>query len=402
MTVTTARPGSGREMFRDMTIIDADTHLTEPHDLWTRHAPKGFEDRVPQVRLVDGQASWVIDGSINLGRAMASGVVGLDGKKLPGTTAYTLPFEEIHRGAHDIEARLAMMDEQGIDAQILYPNTIGFGGQRFFVVKDPELRLLTLRVYNDAMAEIQESSGGRLLPMGVIPWWDLEASVAELTRFAGLGLHGLNTTAHPHEYGLPDLADPYWNPIWEAAADLELPVNFHIGASDSAMDWFGSVPWPSHGADQKMGIGSAMIYLHNASVVANMVYSGVLERFPTLQMVSVESGVGWIPFLMRALDYQIGEMAPGAMDFLSMAPSEYIRRQVHSCFWFEKEGLNEAIAAIGPQHLMFETDFPHPTCLYPDGLDTAAEALAPVDPALRADLMGGNAARLYRIDLPEG
>lgn len=152
MTAVTEPTMRGREMFRSMTVIDADTHLTEPHDLWTRHAPKGFEERVPQVRNVDGEPTWIIDGRINLGRAGASGVVALDGRKLPGTSAYTLRIEEVHRGAYDIEARLAMMDEQGIWAQILYPNTIGFGGQRFAVVEDPELRLLTLRLYNDAMA----------------------------------------------------------------------------------------------------------------------------------------------------------------------------------------------------------------------------------------------------------
>ena len=382
-----------------MCVIDADTHLTEPHDMWTSRAPAAMRDRLPRVVDLDGMPWWVVDG-VRINPALANGVINVEGEKVRGTRFFGWSIDDVHRGAHSVPDRLAMMDEQGIWAQILYPNTVGFGGQRFAVVDDPELRLLTLRLYNDAMAEIQETSGQRLLPMGVYPWWDLEASVAEIARIAELGLHGLNTTSAPHEHGLPDLADRHWDPVWEAAADLGLPVNFHIGASDSAMDWFGSVPWPSHGSEQKLGIGSAMIYLHNASVVANMVYSGVLERFPTLQMVSVESGVGWIPFLMRALDYQIHEMAPGAMDFLSMAPSEYFRRQVHSCFWFERQGLNEAIEAIGPQHIMFETDYPHPTCLYPDGLDVAAEALAPVDPSLRPDLMGGNAARLYRIDLP--
>ncbi len=134
------------------------------------------------------------------------------------------------------------------------------------------------------------------------------------------------------------------------------------------MDWFGSSPWESLGPDQKLGVGSAMLYLNNAKVLANLLYSGVLERFPALNVVSVESGVGWIPFVLEALDYGVGEMAPGAMDYLSMAPSEYFRRQVYACFWFERAGLAGAIEALGPGHLLFETDFPHPTCTYPDGL----------------------------------
>ncbi len=103
---------------------------------------------------------------------------------------------------------------------------------------------------------------------------------------------------------------------------------------------------------------------------------------------------------MQALDYQISEMAPGAMDYLSLSPSEYFRRPIHSCFWFERHGIDEAIEALGSGHLMFETDFPHPTCTFPDGLDYAAAALADVDEAVRRDVMGANAARLYRLPLP--
>jgi predicted TIM-barrel fold metal-dependent hydrolase len=132
-----------------------------------------------------------------------------------------------------------------------------------------------------------------------------------------------------------------------------------------------------------------------------MIYSGVLERFPRLQVVSVESGVGWIPFILRALDYQVGDMAPGAIDHLSMKPSDYFRRQFHSCFWFETEGIGDAIEAIGWEHLMFETDYPHPTCTYPDGLKYAASALDGIeDVSVREGIMGGNAAKLYRIALP--
>jgi uncharacterized protein len=260
--------------------------------------------------------------------------------------------------------------------------------------------VLTATLYNDAMAEIQEQSGGRLFPMAVLPWWDLDASVAEAERARELGMRGINTTSAPHEHGLPDLGDRFWDPLWETCAGLGLPVNFHIGAADSDMAWYGSVSWPSLGPDQKMGLGSAMLYLNNAAVLGNMIYSGVLERFPELQIVSVESAVGWIPFLLRALDYQVHEMAPDAMDYLSMAPSAYFRRQIHACFWFERQGIAEVIGALGHEHLMFETDFPHPTCTYPDSFDYAAEALAAEDDEVTAAIMGGNAARLYRIDVP--
>ena len=145
--------------FEGMCIIDADTHLTEPHDLWTSRAPSAFLDRVPQVRTIDGTPMWVVDG-ITLSRAGASGVVGRDGVKVPGLEFFNWDIEDVHAGAYSIPDRLEMMDEQGIWAQIVYPNTVGFGGQNFGKVADPALRRLAVQIYNDAMAEMQEESDG--------------------------------------------------------------------------------------------------------------------------------------------------------------------------------------------------------------------------------------------------
>ena len=381
-----------------MRVIDADSHLTEPHDLWTSRAPAAWRDRVPRVVDVKEHPTWVVD-DVPIGRASASSVIARDGTKVRGPAFLGWSIDDAHPGAHSVPERLAAMDEQGIWGQIVYPNTFGFGGQGLQKVADEELRLLTARIYNDAMAEIQETSGGRLLPMAVIPWWDVDASVAEAARARDeLGLHGINTTTSPHHHGLPDLGTPHWDPLWDACEDLNLPVNFHIAAAESDLAWFGTVSWPSLGLDQKLGLGSAMLYLNNAGVLANLIYAGVLERHPRLQVVSVESGVGWIPFMMQALDYQLGEMSAAAADTLSMAPSDYFRRQIHACFWFEREGIDRVVEVLGHRNLLFETDFPHPTCTYPNGLAIAADALAGLDDAVVADLMGGNAARVYGID----
>jgi uncharacterized protein len=385
------------EVFEGLRVIDADTHFTEPRDLWTSRAPAALRDRMPAVQETSDGFYWFI-GGVQLGRAGGSSVVDREGKKVPGLGWMAWSWGDIHPGAYSVPERLATMDEMGIWGQIVYPNTFGFGGQRFAKVADQELRLAMALIYNDAMAELQEDSGGRLMPMAVLPWWDLDASVAETARASELGLRGINTTTAPHLHGLPDLGEAHWDPLWEICADLQMPVNFHIGAAESDMDWFNSVSWPSLGADERLGLGSAMLYLNNAGVLANLVYSGVLERHPDLQIVSVESGVGWLPFFMQALDHQLGEMSPAVAESLSMSPSDYFRRQIHACFWFERQGIQHVIDAIGHEHLLFETDFPHPTCTYPDGLEIAAEALSGMDRSVTSDLLGGNASRLYGID----
>jgi uncharacterized protein len=396
VTATTGRVGDLAEFLGDVKVIDADTHLTEPHDLWTSRAPKGWEDRVPQVRDVNGVATWMIDGG-NFGRAAGSAVIRPDGSKTVGPGFMRFTIDDVHPAAFDVDARLALMDAMGVHAQIVYPNVVGFGGQNFVSSIDPELRMLCATMFNDAMVELQERSGQRMFPMALLPWWDVDASVREIERCHAMGLRGVNTNSDPHNQGYPDLADRVWDPVWEACASLELPVNFHIGASETSLSWFGTSPWPSLDEERKLTLGSVMVILGNFRTMGNLLVSGVLERHPTLQVVSVESGLGWIPFLLESLDYEIDECAPHASEHLSMKPSEYFRRQVHACYWFERDGLERGLASLGPDHIMFETDFPHPTCLFPDSLQRAAEGLVNVAPDVRRKVLSTNAARLYRI-----
>src|SRR5579884_3810609 len=149
----------------DVRVVDADTHLTEAHDLWTKRAPAAYRDRVPHVEEVDGEPTWVVDGT-PIGFAGGGGVIDRDGEKFPFSESMIVwGIDRIHRAAYDPEARLQIMDECGIHAQVLFPNSIGLGGQGLnSVVEDPVLRRLCVEIYNDARAELQEQSGNRFLP----------------------------------------------------------------------------------------------------------------------------------------------------------------------------------------------------------------------------------------------
>jgi len=126
--------------------------------------------------------------------------------------------------------------------------------------------------------------------------------------------------------------------------------------------------------------------------------SGILDRFPALRFVSVESGIGWVPFIREALDYEMAENAPRQLERLSMRPSEYFRRQSYSTYWFEQghDRIADLVATVGEDNVLFETDFPHPTCLYPDPLRTI-EKIRPLRPEVQRKVPGENTARLYRI-----
>jgi predicted TIM-barrel fold metal-dependent hydrolase len=125
----------------------------------------------------------------------------------------------------------------------------------------------------------------------------------------------------------------------------------------------------------------------------------MFDRHPGLKMVSVESGVGWIPFILDALDYEMAENAPGEVALLSKLPSEYFRSNIYATFWFENNHnkLPQLIEAVGEDNILFETDFPHPTCLYPDPIGSIEAKMATLTPEARKKIYGENARKLYRI-----
>ena len=221
-------------MMEDMFVVDADSHWSEPPDLFTSRAPAAVLDRVPRVEEVDGEPTWIFDGK-PIGRAGSAAVIGRDGHK---HDAHTGLFEwtnaDVHVGAYDPKVRLGVLDECGIDAQVIYPSTIGLGGQDLGAGDDAALSRLTVEIYNDGMAEIQADSGNRLLPLPLMPAWDVDACVAEAKRVASLGARGVNMTSDPQDLGSPDLANEAWDPFWEAAIDLHLPLSFHVLTSRAA------------------------------------------------------------------------------------------------------------------------------------------------------------------------
>jgi predicted TIM-barrel fold metal-dependent hydrolase len=350
------------------------------------------------VTRVDGSATWVVDGAV-LGRAGAGGVIdknGVKGRSFEGL--YEWEIDQAHAAAYDPRARVQLMDDIGVWAQIIFPGVVGLGGQGLAeVVSDLELRTLCLEIFNDASGELQAESSNRLLPMALLPAWDIDACVREAHRAKSLGLRGVNLTSDPQDLGAPDLASHDWDPVWEACSSLSLPVHFHIGASLTTMNYFGTYPWPSHDDDTKLAIGGTLLFIGNARVVVNIICSGVLERFPELKIVSVESGSGWIPFILEALDYEMAENAPRLKAALSLSPSEYFKRQIYATTWFERTNLASMVASVGEDNIMFETDFPHPTCLYPDPLKTAAENMRDLTPAVQRKILGENAAKLYHL-----
>jgi uncharacterized protein len=392
MTLTSAVP-------EQLAVVDADSHLTDVDDLWTKRAPAGYKSEILHVEEVEGERTWVIEGT-PLGRAGGGSTIDRAGIKHPfQESMLEWDFERAHVAAWDVDARLEVLDDMGIEHQVTYPNALGLGGHALADVKDPVLRRLCVEIFNDSRAEIQNRTNNRLLPMPILPAWDIEGCVREAQRVAEMGLRGINMTSDPQDLGSPDLANVAWDPLWEVCADLELPIHFHIGASLTAMNFFGQYFWPSQDEFVKPAIGGAMLFIGNARVVINTIFSGIFDRFPKLKMVSVESGIGWVPFILETMDWELPENAPAQAAELGKAPSEYFKSNWYSTMWFEtgRGHLQQLVDKVGEDNIMFETDFPHPTSLWPKPLEHVHEAMATLRPESRRKILAENGKKLYRL-----
>jgi len=383
----------------DVQVIDADSHWTPMPDLWTSRAPQGYKDRVLHIEEHDGAQMWVMDG-VAVSEVRGGSVIDKDGNKFAFNDSMPLwGYEESHAGAYDTGRRLEVLDDSGIQHQVLFPNAIGLGGQDLGTQGDDVVKLMCAEIYNDACADLQESSNMRFLPMPVLPAWDVALSVKETERMAARGMRGVNLTCDPQDLGAPDLANREWDALWEACESLQMPVHFHIGASVTAMNFYGQYFWPSQDEYVKPAIGGSMLFIGNARVLINTVYAGIFDRFPKLRMVSVESGVGWIPFMLETMDYELIENAPVQYAALKRKPSEYFADHWHATYWFEKNkgNVQGLIDSVGEDNVLFSTDYPHPTSLYPKPLDCVADQMSGLRDSTRRKVLGENAAKLYRL-----
>ena len=223
----------------------------------------------------------------------------------------------------------------------------------------------------------------------------------EIRRCAALGHKGILFTGEPDQLGLPVLGDPHWDPLWEVACELDLPVSFHIGSGDMT----GGLSRAKMKAYGKMATFAALsvdFFLKNGMQLADLLVSGVLARFPSIKFVSVESGIGWVPFALEALDYQfLGNRVPEERPDLEMLPSEYFARNVYACYWFEQTAPRRLIDKVGVDNILFETDFPHPTSLYGDEVhERIRTGLEDCEESVRRKILWENAEQLYRVEGP--
>jgi uncharacterized protein len=405
----------------DIKIVDCDAHFTEPADLWSSRTPASMQDKVPKLETVDGRTGWFLDGEV--WASIGGNTIRQGQEKVLGSHVVQ-PFSDVDPAAWSVPARLALMDHMGLHSQVIYPNGIGFASNHIFAIQDDAQRTSVLQTYNDFFVDLQLDSGGRLLPQAILPIWDMDLTIKEMTRLLDKGMRGFTLSDKPELLGLPELPQPYFEPMWDLFNDSGAVANFHIGAGARKEELeairgarYGDDPnkggartdapavadpyWRSFGMQRRLAVQATQMPMSNVRIVTNLCASDLFDRYPNLKIVSAESGIGWIPFILESLEFQLDEMVtdPTEAALQERRPPEYFRDHIYVMFWFERLGPSKMLEHVGVNNVLVETDVPHPTCLYPGAREHFASVMADVDPAIRKRVLQDNAAELYRLDL---
>ncbi|MCH8200920.1 MAG: HAD hydrolase family protein [Chloroflexi bacterium] len=212
---------------------DVDGHIQGPVDIWTSRVSKKWGKRVPHVRAhpETGKPVWFINEEPSISVA---GLSMAGWKEWPPSHPPTL--EEADHAAWDSTVRLERMDDYGIHTEILYPNVGGFGNQNFMKLEDPALMLECIRAYNDFQVDWCSVDPKRLIPTTAIPFWDVDATVAEIERCTKMGHRGIIMTGGPENFGSPYLGDPHWEPVWTVCEELGVAPEDTVAMGDSESD----------------------------------------------------------------------------------------------------------------------------------------------------------------------
>jgi uncharacterized protein len=377
-------------MFAGIKIVDTDSHVTEAPDLFTSRAPAGMKDKMPRIERINGTDRWFV-GDKDFGTT-GGNVIRKDNNKLLGRLAFP-NLDQAHPGGHELKPRLQAMDDMGIHAQIGFQNSGVTQVGSLMALGDPDLALKILQIYNDAAAEMQEASGQRIFNMAHLPYWDKQLLEAEARRCHEIGLKGFVLPDTPEMFGVPSFCTDHWTGFLEMCSATGMPLNFHLNAATDPL----RLTWQGFQFEQMLAVTATMFHIGNAATMGNWMVSGRLDQFPGLKIGLIESGAGWVPFAIEALEHQFREMLPIMRDVLKKEPWDYFRDHFWCTFWFEKVAPKHMLEIIGVDKVMFETDFPHPTSLYPGVQAHLKDVLGGYSFEVQKKVLQDNAVKLYNL-----
>jgi predicted TIM-barrel fold metal-dependent hydrolase len=370
--------------------ISADSHVTEPPNCYTDYIDPKYRDVAPHMIANDkGGAQFVVDGmamKIGMGGLAAAGV---DPKEIKLDTA---SFDEIHRGGWDPKARVAEQEVDGVGGEIVYPSV----GMLICNHPDADYKKACFDAYNRWLQDFQGGAPDRIFGVGQTAVRSVEETIEDLRRIKEMGFWGVMMPCDPStEF---DYDDKRFDPLWQAAIELKLPLSFHILTSQRDTGILGmGLPGRSKGkANMFQGLIRA-----NQDAISLFIWGGIFERFPELKMVCVEADAGWAPHFMYRMDhfYRRHRFHAGNTD-LPRLPSEYFRENVYLTFQDDLVAFN-TIELMNPRRLLWANDFPHSDSTWPWSQQMLARQTQNMSDEVRRMILRDNVAELYNLPVED-
>ncbi len=371
--------------------VDMDSHVLEPADLWENYLEPRYRDRAIRVRVNDdGQEQLIVDDQVLMTGRLAS----LGGVEHSAGQLFMQPDVPYAEGcppaSHDTAARVALLDEWGVDAGVVFP-TIGILWDK---PDDPELAMAYARAYNNWQWDFASPALDRIVPIAHVPLYDVDLALTELRRCLKLGFKGMFLAPEPVAGRRP--SHPDFDPLWAELVGADLPVCVHLivrfnrVVNSASAQWFDATREPMN-LVFGFGLGGTVQLI---PAVAALVCDGLFDRHPGLKVAIVESGAGYAAYLMDRLDEKyerFGDLVP-----IRRRPSEYFRDNL----WFVMDPSERSIDAqcdlMGEDHFLWGSDYPHIDS-HLGAMDEVHAALAPMVPERRDKILGGNARVLFNL-----
>jgi predicted TIM-barrel fold metal-dependent hydrolase len=368
-------PNAAKKYF----MVSADGHVQEPKDLWHKRLPEEFHNRLPGVQ-VDKKGD-------QFQKTEGFRPVKIRNIKMEGEDAFR------NASGRSPEARISDLALDGVDAEILFPNL----GLTIWATPDAEFSQMMCRAWNEWAWEEFGPYNDRLAPMAAIAAGDIDGAIAEVQRVAKLGFKGLSLPCKPH-WGPPNHEDPNYNlpefdPLWAAIQDADLPMTFHVST--------GRDPRTSRGNGGAVINYAVHSLAPTMEPIANICASGVMDRFPNLKFGSIEAGIGWVAWALTAMDEAYKKHHMWVRPKLKYLPSEYFKMNGFASFQEDTPGLAGARAAGLVDNFLWANDFPHHEGTWPHSAQAIERTMDMLDDEERGKILGENAARIFKFDIPE-
>jgi predicted TIM-barrel fold metal-dependent hydrolase len=368
-----------------MKLISVDDHLLEHGSVWQDRLPARYRDEGPRLVEHEGYDYWQYEGVLE---PAFTGLGGAAGRAFEDYTIERVHASDVLPGCTDPVARLRDMDVDGVWAQLCFPSYPRFAGTRFLHAKDKDLALACLTAYNDfVIDEWCAANRERFIPLCLVPLWDVDLAVRELERVVARGARSVTFPENTHPLGLASINSGYWDPLFAAAAQAQVPLSVHFGTS-------GVMPKPNPESNDAAYI--ALMGTNSMDTCADYCFSDVFHKFPGLKIALSEGGIGWIPWLKERMDYTWERQRAWTGINADVKPSELFDQHIYGCFIDDEAGI-ELRHKVGLNNIMLESDYPHSDSSWPNTRKRAQEVLVNVPDDEAHRIVELNARELYNF-----